>query len=79
MVGACCEVAGKSAGMINPSLPVFGEQPGVLPQCQDDYLGGRDDPQVKGKTPTDVVERKRSLPVVLAHQLWSEEVYTTMS
>ena len=28
MVGACCEVAGKPAGMINPSLPVFGERPG---------------------------------------------------
>ncbi len=70
LVGACCEVAGKPASMINPSLLVFGERPGVLLQCQYDYLGGRGDPQVVGKTPTDVVERKRSLPVVLANQLW---------
>ncbi len=75
LVGACCEVAGNPAGMINPPLPVFGKQPGVLLQCQYDYLGGRGDPQVVGKTPTDVVERKRSLPVVLAHPLWPEEVY----
>ena len=27
-----------------------------------------------GKTPTDLVERKRSLPVVLAHGLWLQEV-----
>lgn len=24
LVGACCEVAGNPAGMIDPSLPVFG-------------------------------------------------------
>ena len=41
--------------------------------------GRRGDPQVVGKTPTDVVERKRSLPVVLAHQLWPEEVYPLLS
>ena len=70
LVGACCEVAGNPAGIINPPLPILGEQPGVLLQCQYDYLGGRGDPQVVGKTPTDVVERKRSLPVVLANQLW---------
>ncbi len=27
-----------------------------------------------GKTPTDLVERKRSLPVVLPHELWLQEV-----
>lgn len=77
-MGACCEVAGNPAEMINPPLPVFGEQPGVLLQCQDDYLGGRGDPQ-EGKTPTDVVERKRSLPVVLAQQSWPEQVYLLLS
>ena len=44
LVGACRKVAGKPAGMINPSLPVFGEQPGVLLHCQYGYLGGRGDP-----------------------------------
>ena len=58
LVGACYEV------VANPPLSVFEEQLGVLFQCQDDYQGSRRDPQVKGKTPTDVVERKRSLAVV---------------
>ena len=63
MVGACCEVAGNPAGMINPSLPVFvREQPGVLLQCQDDYLGGRGGPQIEGKTP----HRRRGAEAVLA-------------
>ncbi len=44
LVGACCEVAGNPAGIINPPLPILGEQPGVLLQCQYDYLGGRGDP-----------------------------------
>ncbi len=51
LAGACCEVAGNPAGMINPLLPVFGKQPGVLLQCQYDYLGGRGDPQVVGEAP----------------------------
>lgn len=70
-------MAGNPAGMINPSLPVFvREQPGVLLKCQDNYLSGRGGPQKRGQDPpTDVVERKRSLPVVLAHQHWPNKVY----
>ncbi len=49
LVGACCQVAGNLAGMMQPSLPVFGEQLGVLLQCQDDYLVGWVDPKVVGK------------------------------
>ena len=79
LVGACYEVVANPAGMINPPLSVFEEQLGVLFQCQDDYQGSRRDPQVKGKTPTDVVERKRSLAVVLTHKLWPEEVYPLLS
>ena len=68
LLGACCEVAGHLAGRMDPSLPVFGEQLGVLFQCQGDYLGIWGDPENVGKTPTDLVEGKRSLPVVVAHQ-----------
>ena len=72
LLGACCEVAGLLTGKMDPSLPKFGEQLGILFQYQDDYLGIWGDPEIVGKTPTDLVEGKRSLPVVVAHGLYPD-------
>lgn len=76
LVGAACEIAcvlagahGRLAGLIR-----FGVQLGVLFQCQDDYLGIWGDAEEVGKTPTDLLEGKRSLPVVLAHERRPQEV-----
>jgi geranylgeranyl diphosphate synthase type I len=67
LVGAACEIAGVLAGIDALALGQFGTQLGVVFQCRDDYLGVWGDPEVMDKTPTDLLDGKRSLPVVLAH------------
>lgn len=74
LVRAACEIAGVLAGVDCLALARFGNQLGVLFQCQDDYLGVWGDVEEMGKTPTDLLEGKRALPVVLAHEWRPQEV-----
>lgn len=73
LMGASCLVAGVLAGVDDPTLDIFGGHLGVLFQCQDDYLGVWGDAEEVGKISNDLSEGKRSLPVVLAHELYPEQ------
>lgn len=79
LVGAACQIAGVLAGVDSELLAQFGSQLGVLFQCRDDYLGIWGDPAVVGKTPTDLSDGKRSLPVVLAYESRPEAVRAALS
>ena len=66
---ASCEVGALCAQVDRESVDLareFGENLGVGFQIHDDYLGIWGDEAEVGKTGNDLVEKKRSLPVVLA-------------
>ena len=52
----------------------FGLEMGVAFQIHDDYLGVWGDEAMVGKTANDLQEQKRSLPVVLALELFPDEI-----
>ena len=70
LVGASCQVGALVAGAMHQAAAArrFGEALGVAFQLHDDYLGVWGQPEVVGKAPNDLEERKRSLPVILAGQ-----------
>lgn len=78
LIGAACRIAGILAGVDHHSLESFGTQLGILFQCQDDYLGVWGDAEVAGKVPNDLAEGKRSLPVVLAHEMRPDRRWTDL-
>lgn len=87
LFGACCE-AGALCARADPlwveQAREFGINLGLAFQMQDDYLGIWGDEAEVGKTANDLVEKKRSLPVVLAleadpHQMqsWLDAAHIT--
>jgi len=69
LFGACCEVGALCAGTENEVVDLareFGIQFGLAFQAHDDYLGIWGDEDEVGKTANDLMEKKRTLPVVLA-------------
>lgn len=59
---------------VQDAARAFGIALGAVFQMQDDYLGVWGDAREVGKTANDLIERKRSLPVVLAMERWPEEM-----
>ncbi|KKM06831.1 hypothetical protein LCGC14_1740040 [marine sediment metagenome] len=69
---AACEVAALIASRDAPTVMLareFGLKMGVAFQVHDDYLGVWGDEGEVGKTANDLVEKKRSLPMVLACEM----------
>ncbi len=70
--GAACEVAALIASRDARTVLLardFGLNMGIAFQVHDDYLGVWGDETEVGKTANDLVEKKRSLPVVLACEM----------
>jgi len=57
----------------------FGMNTGITFQIHDDYLGIWGDEATVGKTANDLIEKKRSLPIVLALQNYPEAVSSFLS
>lgn len=76
LLGTACEVGALVAGADGKRAEArrFGESLGVAFQMWDDYLGVWGSTESLGKVPSDLVERKRSLPVVLAIRANPDEV-----
>ena len=75
LFGACCEVGALCAGTEDDVLDLareFGIQFGLAFQAHDDYLGIWGDEDEVGKTANDLMEKKRTLPVVLALEMAPE-------
>ncbi len=70
--GAACEVAALIASRDERTVRLarsFGQNMGIAFQIHDDYLGVWGDEAEVGKTANDLVEKKRSLPVILAGEM----------
>ena len=76
LMGTACEVGALVAGADGKRAEArrFGESVGVAFQLWDDYLGVWGSEEALGKVPSDLKERKRSLPVVLAIRENSGEI-----
>ncbi|MBA7616262.1 hypothetical protein ES703_23558 [subsurface metagenome] len=69
LFGAACEIGAMIAPRGRPVADLardFGMNMGIAFQIHDDYLGVWGDEALVGKTANDLLERKRSLPLVLA-------------
>lgn len=72
LFGAACEVGALIAGSNDPVVELardFGIKMGIAFQIHDDYLGVWGEEDQIGKTANDLIEKKRSLPVVLALEM----------
>lgn len=72
LFGACCDIGALCAGTENKVVDLareFGIQFGLAFQAHDDYLGIWGDEVEVGKTANDLMEKKRTLPVVLALEM----------
>lgn len=82
LIGAACQLRAVVAGDMGQDTAArrFGEALGVAFQLQDDSAGGGwGQPETLGKAPSDLEERKRGLPVVLAAQEAPEAVATLLA
>ena len=87
LFGASCSVGAILATPCLKEFPVFGPimrnalefglNMGVAFQIHDDYLGIWGDEATVGKTANDIQEKKRSLPVVLALELFPDKLVTS--
>lgn len=72
LFGAACELGALIASRDEATMGIardFGLNMGIAFQIQDDYLGIWGDEDEVGKTANDLIERKRTLPVVLAVEM----------
>jgi len=75
LLAAACELGGVASGASRPDLRAlasFGEHLGVAFQIRDDLLGIWGDPRDTGKPATDIVDRKKTLPVLLGMERSAE-------
>ena len=75
LFGAACEIGAMIAPRGRPLADLardFGMNMGIAFQIHDDYLGIWGEEEEVGKTANDLMERKRSLPVVLALEMAPE-------
>ena len=77
LLGTACEVGAMVAGAQDryETARRFGESLGTAFQLQDDILGTWGDPEVTGKSSSDLSEGKTSLPIVLAMKQGQEELW----
>lgn len=85
LFGAACEVGAIVASAdkelspeVVPKARDFGRALGMAFQMHDDYLGIWGDEGEVGKTANDLMERKRSMPVVLAIEHFPDETISSM-
>jgi len=79
LFGACCEVGALCAGTQNEVVDLareFGIDFGLAFQAHDDFLGIWGEEDEVGKTANDLMEKKRTLPVVLALEQFPDEEVT---
>lgn len=79
LFGAACEFGALLASGDDETLRIardFGMKMGLAFQIQDDYLGIWGDEEHVGKTANDLMERKWTLPVVLAVEQFPDEQVT---
>jgi len=72
LFGAACELGALLASRDEGTMAIardFGLNMGIAFQIQDDYLGIWGEEEEVGKTANDLIEKKRTLPVVLAIEM----------